>query len=137
MEFKCNFLLRIFKNVIKNFAIDQRCEIHQTLLGIREGKEGWLEIFCPGGISCEDNGKLFIIMLEKLIGCCCKKKRFLLSINKLLPKILELANQEVPCAIEVDKIFYTYRCFIIMFYKGYIKVYLNLDIMRYARFRWT
>jgi hypothetical protein len=34
------FCLSIFKNVIKNIAEDSRCEVHQTLLGIREGKEG-------------------------------------------------------------------------------------------------
>ena len=55
---------RIFKNVVKNFAQDSRCEVHQTLLGIREGKEGWFEIFCPGGISCDDNGELFSIMVS-------------------------------------------------------------------------
>ncbi len=96
MKFK-----RIFKNVVKNFAQDPRCEVHQTLLGIREGKEGWFEIFCPGGISCDDDGELFAIMLQTLIGCCCKKKRFLLSINKLLSHIMVLAIREVPCAIEV------------------------------------
>ncbi len=92
---------RIFKNVVKNFAQDPRCEVHQTLLGIREGKEGWLEIFCPGGISCDDDGELFIIMLDTLMNCCCKKKRFLLSINKLLPHLHILAGRGIPCAVNV------------------------------------
>jgi len=75
--------------------------VHQTLLGIREGKEGWFEIFCPGGISCDDNGELFTIMLDTLINCCCKKKRFLLSINKLLPHLHILARRGIPCAVNV------------------------------------
>ena len=43
---------------------------------------------------------MFTIILTTLIRCCCKKKRFLLSINKLLPHILSLAERETPCAIE-------------------------------------
>ena len=57
------FFKSIFRNIVENFAQDSRCEVHQTLLGIREGKEGWFEIFCPGGISCDDNGELFSIMV--------------------------------------------------------------------------
>ena len=37
--------------------------MHLTLLGIREGKEGWFEIFAPGGMSCNDNGELFASMV--------------------------------------------------------------------------
>jgi catabolite regulation protein CreA len=50
---------------VQNFAEDSRCEVHQTLLGIREGKEGWFEIFCQGGISCDDDGELFSIMVRQ------------------------------------------------------------------------
>lgn len=53
----------MFKKIIENFANDTRCEVHQSLLGIREGKEGWFEIFCPGGISCDDEGELFSLMV--------------------------------------------------------------------------
>lgn len=51
---------------MENFANDSRCEVHQALLGIREGKEGWFEIFCPGGISCDDEGELFSTMVAIL-----------------------------------------------------------------------
>ena len=86
--------IKIFKKVVRNFAEDERCEVHQTLLGIREGKEGWFESFCPGGISCDDEGELFTVMLGTLIRCCCKKKRFLLSINKLLSQLMIMAVRE-------------------------------------------
>ncbi len=54
---------RIFKNVVKHFVEDARCEVHQTVLGIREGKEGWFEMFCLGGIACDDDGEMFSLMV--------------------------------------------------------------------------
>jgi hypothetical protein len=50
--------------VVEKIAQDPRCEVHQTLLGIREGKEGWFEVFTPGGISCDDDGELFGTMVN-------------------------------------------------------------------------
>ena len=46
--------------------MDKRCEVHQSVLGIREGKEGWFHLFCPGGIACEDEGDLFALMVSLL-----------------------------------------------------------------------
>lgn len=57
---------RIFKNVVKNVVDDSRCEVHQTVLGIREGKEGWFEMFCLGGIACDDDGEMFSLMVRSL-----------------------------------------------------------------------
>jgi hypothetical protein len=57
---------RIFKNVVKNIVEDTRCEVHQTVLGIREGKEGWFEMFCLGGIACDDDGEMFSLMVRTL-----------------------------------------------------------------------
>ncbi len=71
------FLLnRIFKNVVKNFVEDNRCEVHQTVLGIREGKEGWFEMFCLGGIACDDDGEMFSLMVHKRKKNAKKKKKF-------------------------------------------------------------
>ncbi|CAF3664940.1 unnamed protein product [Rotaria sp. Silwood1] len=92
--------IEIFKNVVKNLVDDSRCEIHQTVLGIREGKEGWLEMFCLGSIACDDDGEMFSLILSKLISCCCRKKRFLLSINKLLPALMLLALRENQSSLE-------------------------------------
>ncbi len=71
----CFFFNRIFKNVVKNFVEDTRCEVHQTILGIREGKEGWFEMFCLGGIACDDDGEMFSLMVC-LIDNLHIKKRF-------------------------------------------------------------
>ncbi|CAF3871585.1 unnamed protein product, partial [Rotaria sp. Silwood1] len=89
-----DFIKRLFKNVVKNLVEDTRCEVHRTVLGIREGKDGWFEMFCLDGIVCDDNGEMFSLMLSKLISCCCRQKDFLLSINKLLPSLMLLALHE-------------------------------------------
>ncbi|CAF3485592.1 unnamed protein product [Rotaria socialis] len=84
--------IEIYKNVVKNLVEDPRCEVHQTVLGKREGKDGWFETFCfNGNACCNDDGEMFSQMLNKLISCCCRKKSFLLSINKLLPSLMLLA----------------------------------------------
>ena len=49
---------------MKNFVEDHRCEVHQTVLGLREGKEGWFEMFCLGGIACDDDGEMFSLMVN-------------------------------------------------------------------------
>jgi hypothetical protein len=47
------------KRAILRLAQDKTCDVHQTLLGIREGKEGWFHLYCPGGIACDDDGQLW------------------------------------------------------------------------------
>ena len=42
-----------------NIATDKVCDVHQTILGIREGKEGWFHLYCPGNIGCNDDGELW------------------------------------------------------------------------------
>ena len=49
---------------IQNIVSDTRCEVHQTVLGIREGKEGWFHLYCPGGIACDDDGELYGVMVS-------------------------------------------------------------------------
>ena len=47
------------KRAILRIAEDKMYDVHQTLLGIREGKEGWFHLYCPGGIACDDDGQLW------------------------------------------------------------------------------
>jgi len=96
--------------VITNIGIDERCDVHQMLMGIREGKESWLEIYSPGNPACDDNGELWSQLvslslslslshlsspsssnltldlsqqqLNSLIECCCRRKRFFESLMK-------------------------------------------------------
>ncbi|KAL3859122.1 hypothetical protein ACJMK2_009354 [Sinanodonta woodiana] len=87
--------------VIREIAADGHCDVHQTILSIREGKEGWFHLYCPGNIGCDDEGELWGIMLKTLIGCCCRRKRFLHGMNKMIGPVMLLALRENEAAMEV------------------------------------
>ncbi|CAF4054535.1 unnamed protein product [Rotaria magnacalcarata] len=94
--------MKILKNVVKSFAADTRCEVHRTMLAIRENQKGWLDIFCLGGIFCDDDddGEMLSLTLSTLISCCCRRKRFLLNINKLISSLLLHASRENQSCID-------------------------------------
>ena len=50
------------------FAQDERCEVHQSILPIREEKDGWIHHFAPGGVCCTDDGNLFSSLVSKLLN---------------------------------------------------------------------
>lgn len=52
------------KPTLRNISVDTRCDVHQTVLGIREGKEGWFDLYCPGGVACDDDGELYSVMVS-------------------------------------------------------------------------
>ncbi|XP_060566367.1 C-Maf-inducing protein-like [Ruditapes philippinarum] len=89
------------KAVIRNIATDEVCDVHQTILGIREGKEGWFHIYCPGNIGCDDDGILWGQMLKTLMHCCCKRKNFLYGLNKMIGPVMLLSLRENIAAMEV------------------------------------
>ena len=62
------------KVTIHNVSSDETCGVHQTLLGIREGKEGWFHLYCPGGIACDDDGQLWGVMVCRFFCFLCAKK---------------------------------------------------------------
>uniref|UniRef100_A0A8C5D330 C-Maf-inducing protein n=1 Tax=Gouania willdenowi TaxID=441366 RepID=A0A8C5D330_GOUWI len=78
------------KYVIQRFAEDPRQEVHSCLLSVRSGKDGWFQLYSPGGVACDDDGELFAGMVHILMGSCYKTKKFLLSLaeNKLGPCML-------------------------------------------------
>uniref|UniRef100_A0A8C4NRY3 C-Maf inducing protein n=1 Tax=Dicentrarchus labrax TaxID=13489 RepID=A0A8C4NRY3_DICLA len=78
------------KYVIQRFAADPRQEVHSCLLSVRSGKDGWFQLYSPGGVACDDDGELFASMVHILMGSCYKTKKFLLSLaeNKLGPCML-------------------------------------------------
>nr|CAD7463313.1 unnamed protein product [Timema tahoe] len=87
-----------FMPVIQRIGTDSRCEVHQMVLGIREGKEGWFDIYCPSSLACSDDGLLWCLMvdipvylyhghflkikLQTLLTCCCRRKRFMAQVAK-------------------------------------------------------
>lgn len=89
------------KDVMRNIASDEHCDVHSTILGIREGKEGWFHLYIPGSIGCDDEGDLWGVMLKTLIRCCGRRKKFLLGLVKMLGPVMLLALRENEAAMEV------------------------------------
>lgn len=54
--------------VVGAIGNDSRCAVHQCVLGIREGKEGWFHVICPSSAACSDDGSLWasIVIIVKL-----------------------------------------------------------------------
>ncbi|XP_075216289.1 C-Maf-inducing protein-like [Lycorma delicatula] len=81
--------------VVRRISTDPRCDVHRNVLGIREGKEGWFDIFCPSNPGCKDEGQLWGTMLETLMNCSCKRKRFIAElVSKKLGACLLLALRD-------------------------------------------
>ncbi|XP_046842090.1 C-Maf-inducing protein-like isoform X2 [Xenia sp. Carnegie-2017] len=70
--------------LVNKFIEDNRCEVHQTVLPVREGKDGWIDLFCPGGICCTDDGEFFSKMVGKIMRCCVNKKKFLSKLKRTM-----------------------------------------------------
>lgn len=94
------FFTSHMKTVIQTIASDHHCDTHQTILSIRENKEGWFHLYCPGNICCDDDGELWGIMLETLIRCCCRRKKFLQELSKSVNPIMLLALRGKEAAME-------------------------------------
>lgn len=41
-------------------------QVHSCLLSVRAGKDGWFQLYSPGGVACDDDGELFASM----VGVC-------------------------------------------------------------------
>ncbi|XP_055933157.1 C-Maf-inducing protein-like [Argiope bruennichi] len=70
------------KPVLERICKDERCDVHLMVMGVRDEKEGWLHLYCPGGIACDDEGELWSTMLKHLLECCCRRKKFLENLTK-------------------------------------------------------
>lgn len=40
-------------------------QVHSCLLSVRSGKDGWFQLYSPGGVACDDDGELFASMVRK------------------------------------------------------------------------
>lgn len=99
------YYCRYAQSIIERIGTDNRCEVHLTVLGIREGKVGWFHLLCPGGLSCADEGGIYAKLLNTLLHCCCKRKKFFQSLNGMLGPLQLLALRETEPAMEVWTIF--------------------------------
>lgn len=115
-------------SVIGSIGRDPRCSVHQCVLGIREGKEGWFHVICPSSAACSDDGSLWASIvscslllpifcfrpvpnpsvwgtlkrqLQTLLDCCCRRKAFLASMTKLVGALQLLALRDHSSAQEV------------------------------------
>lgn len=77
---------------MERLGTDGRCEVHSVVLGAREGKAGWLELYSPGSRACQDGGALWSQLLGTLVGCGCGRRRaFLAPLAKWLGALRERA----------------------------------------------
>ena len=42
-------------------------KVHQSILPVRKGKDGWIDIICPGGVSCFDEGHFFSHVVNTVV----------------------------------------------------------------------
>jgi len=54
--------------MVKRMGEDDRCEVHQMVLSIREEKEGWFHFCSPSSPSCFDDGQLWALMVGLFLG---------------------------------------------------------------------
>lgn len=46
-------------------------QVHSCLLSVRAGKDGWFQLYSPGGVACDDDGELFASMVRGVpTGSC-------------------------------------------------------------------
>lgn len=41
-------------------------QVHSCLLSVRAGKDGWFQLYSPGGVACDDDGELFASMVREV-----------------------------------------------------------------------
>lgn len=44
-------------------------QVHSCLLSVRAGKDGWFQLYSPGGVACDDDGELFASMVCRARLC--------------------------------------------------------------------
>ncbi|GFQ83366.1 c-Maf-inducing protein [Trichonephila clavata] len=96
----CRRFMSPFKEVIRSIVHDGRCNVHQTVLGVREHKGGWYNLYSPdsGNGVCDDEGELWSFMLEKLLSCCYKRRKFLQVVAQHLgPLMLRALRNDETC----------------------------------------
>ena len=91
--------------MIERFAEDDRESVVTCLLSTRESKDGWIQVFSPGGSTCEDDGAVFTKMVAGLTKPGIqtgKMKKFLMMLaTRQLQVVIMLALRENPVMIKV------------------------------------
>lgn len=50
-------------------------QVHSCLLSVRSGKDGWFQLYSPGGVACDDDGELFASMVCVYVVCVRERLR--------------------------------------------------------------
>ncbi|RXG70795.1 C-Maf-inducing protein [Armadillidium vulgare] len=87
--------------IVKRIGTDPRCQVHQMVLGPREQKEGWLQFVSPNAVACCDKGEAWTAMIQVLLSCCYKRKKFLRMLLKSLGSCMLLALRDNSTAQEI------------------------------------
>ncbi|GIX74859.1 c-Maf-inducing protein [Caerostris darwini] len=96
----CRRFMSPFKEVVRRIVIDSRCNVHQTLISVREQKVGWFNLYSPApeNLVCDDDGDLWSIMLDRLLSCCYKRRKFLQTVVVYLgPLMLRALRNDETC----------------------------------------
>nr|XP_037283651.1 C-Maf-inducing protein-like [Rhipicephalus microplus] len=90
--FVCQRFTLGLEPIVECLGTDSRCEVHSVVLGARDGKDGWLQLYSPGRPACQDGGALWSQLLGTLVGCGCGRRRaFLGPLAKWLDALRERA----------------------------------------------
>lgn len=57
-------------------------QVHSCLLSVRAGKDGWFQLYSPGGVACDDDGELFASMVCARSGTGFGLAQFKKSLQK-------------------------------------------------------
>jgi hypothetical protein len=99
--------LRRMGEVITKMINDPRCDVHQLVLGVRDGKDGWFEVFSPSRHDLNDAAvadgvtSVWIATLSRLFSCCCRRKKFVGKLVPMVGTVELLALRDTPVAQEV------------------------------------
>ena len=50
-------------SILEKVATDSRCNTHSQVIGPRVEKDGWFDIYCPVNTICNDDGRLWSLMV--------------------------------------------------------------------------
>jgi len=97
--------LKLFYPVIEALCVDGRQQVLKCFLPIREGKKCWLDVFSPSCSMCDDEGRLFVNMVDVLSRPetqTGKLKKFLTILSQSqLEAIITLALREEHVMIKI------------------------------------
>ncbi|XP_020288301.1 C-Maf-inducing protein-like [Pseudomyrmex gracilis] len=87
--------------VLRRLAKDSRCTVHRMLLPVREPRVGWIHITAPCHPACPDSGELFGETLTTMLGCCCRRKKFVSTVLPMVNDCILLAVRDCEAAQDV------------------------------------